>query len=96
MGAITPVYLVGASIGLGLPIAVGIGNVAGMLDFLIDTVLQKCVKLLNFGFDLGDVRQFDFDGGTEAVTAELGQPELFAVICAEFDGHNIGCVGGGL
>ena len=30
------------------------------------------VKLLNFRFDLGDVGEFDFDGGTEAVAAVLG------------------------
>ena len=60
-----------------------------MLNFLIDGVLQKFVKLLNFLFDLADVREFDFDGRTEAMTAVLRQTELLAIIGAEFDGHDV-------
>ena len=59
------------------------------MNFLIDGVLQKFVKLLNFLFDLVDVREFDFDGRTEAVAAVLWQTELFAIIGAEFDGHDV-------
>ena len=65
------------------------------MDFLIDGVLQKFVKLLNFLFDLADFREFDFDGRTEAVTAVLWQTELLAVIGAEFDGHDV-YFGGGM
>jgi hypothetical protein len=73
-----------------LTIAVsGLGNKADVLDFLIDRVLQKFVKLLNFLFDLGDVREFDFDGCTEAVAAVLRQSELLAVVGAEFDCHDV-------
>lgn len=68
-----------------------------MLNFLIDAVLQKFVKLLNFGFDLGDVAEFDFDGCRETVTAVVGQSELLAVVGAEFDSHDVvgwcGCSG---
>ena len=52
-------------------------------------MLQKFVKLLNFLFDLADVREFDFDGRTEAMAAVLGQTELLAVIGAEFDSHDV-------
>jgi len=96
MGATTTVELVGASIGLGFAIAAGIWDVARVLDFLIDALLQKGVKLLHLGFDLGDVAEFDFDGCRKAVAAVLGQTELLAVIGAEFDGHSGACVGGGL
>ncbi len=88
---IVAVNRVGASIGLwrNMPVAVGIGgrDVTWVLDFLIDGLLQELVKLLHFGFDLGDVTELDFNGGAEAVTAVLGQSEFFAVIGAEFDGH---------
>lgn len=59
------------------------------LDFLIDGVLQKLVELAAFAFDLGEIREFDFDGSTEAVAAEFGQPEFLAVIGGQGDGHNI-------
>ena len=72
----------------------GLGNISDMLDFLIDRVLQKFVKLPHFLFDLGDVREFDFDGCTEAMAAELRQSELLAVVGAEFNGHDVVCVGG--
>jgi hypothetical protein len=65
------------------------------LNFLIDGVLQKFVKLLNFLFDLADIREFDFDGRTEAMAAVLWQTELLAVIGAEFDSHDV-CFGGGM
>ena len=55
---------------------------AWVLDFLSDGLLQKLVKLPHFGFDLGDVVEFDFNQG-----AELGQAELFALVGAEFDGQ---------
>ena len=92
MGATTTVELVGAAIVLGLSIAVGVGDVARLLDFLIDALLQKGVKLLHFSFDLGDVGEFDFNRRAEAVAAVLWQTELFAVVGAEFDGHDVGCV----
>ena len=57
--------------------------------FLIDGLLQQLVKLLHFGFDLGDVTEFDFNGGAEAVAAVLGQTELFRIIGTEFDGHGV-------
>ena len=60
-----------------------------VLNFLIDGVLQKFVKLLNLLFDLADVREFDFDGCAETVTAELRQTELLAIIGTEFDGHDV-------
>lgn len=48
---------------------------------------------------MGDVGEFGFDGGGKAVAAVLGQTELFAVVGAEFDGHEcgwvLGCVGCG-
>ena len=73
-----------------VPIAVsGLGNKSDVLDFLIDRMLQKVVKLLNFLFDLGDVREFDFDGCAEAVAAVLRQSELLAVVGAEFDCHDV-------
>ena len=75
-----------------LPFCVGRRDVTGVLDFLIDGVLQQLVELLHFGIDLGDVAEFDFDGCRKAVAAVLGQTELFAVIGAEFDGHNGGCM----
>ncbi len=81
---------------IGVRTFIGFRNEAGMLNFLIDAVLQKGVKLLHFDLDLGDVGQFDFDGSAETVAAVLGQPEFFAVIGAEFDGHDVGCVRGGL
>ncbi len=62
-------------------------DVTGVLDFLIDGLLQELVELLHFGFDLGDVTEFDFNGRAEAVAAVLGQSEFFAVVGAEFDGH---------
>jgi hypothetical protein len=72
-----------------MPVAVAIGSrdEARVLDFLIDGVLQKLVELLHFGFDLGDVTEFDFNGSAEAVAAVLRQAEFFAVVVAEFDGH---------
>ena len=87
---------VAASVAVGLrlratvAVAVGVGNEPGVLDFLIDGVLQQLLKLLHFGFDLGDVTEFDFNGGAEAVAAVLGQPEFFAVVGAEFDSHDGG------
>jgi hypothetical protein len=42
-------------------VAVGARDEPGVLDFLIDGVLQELVKLLHFGFDLGDVSELDFD-----------------------------------
>ncbi len=93
------VDLVGASVVLsmvtvpvGLRMAIGLRDEPGLLDFLIDAVLQKCVKLLHFDFDLGDVTEFDFNGSAEAVAAVLGQAEFFAVVGAEFDGHGVCCV----
>jgi hypothetical protein len=88
---------VGSSLGLlrcCMPVAVAMGrrDEAGVLDFLIDGVLQKFVKFLHFGFDLSDVAEFDFNGGAEAVAAVLGQAEFFAVIGAEFDGHDGVCL----
>jgi hypothetical protein len=32
-----------------------------VLNLLIDALLQELVKPLQFGFDLGDVGEFDFD-----------------------------------
>ncbi len=69
--------------------AIGFRNKTGVLDFLIDALLQKSVELLNFGFDLCDVREFDFDGCRKTVTAELRESELLAVVGAEFDGHGV-------
>ena len=80
--------LVGAAVANSLTI-VGLGDEANVLDFLIDGVLQKFVKPLNFCFDLADVREFDFDGRTEAVAAKVGQSELFAIVGAEFDSHDV-------
>lgn len=67
----------------------GIGNEADLLDFLINRVLEKLIEFLAFGFDLGDVGEFDFDGSREAVAAVFGQTELLAVVGAEFDGHDV-------
>ncbi len=58
-----------AARGITVPVAgavaavAGAGDKADLLDFLIDRVLEKPVKLLTFGFDLCDVREFDLDGG---------------------------------
>ena len=86
--------LVGASIlmmtvSVVVGAVIGLRNKAGVLDFLIDALLQELVKLLNFRFDLGDVGEFDFDRCREAVTAVLRESELFAVVGAEFDGHGV-------
>ena len=89
---------IGAAVAIAVPVAiavsVGFRNKAGVLDFLIDGVLQKFVELLNFRFDLGDVGEFDFNRCAKTVTAELRQPEFFAVVGAEFDSHDV--VGGGM
>ena len=67
VGAVDPV---GAAVAVGsvtVPIAGTVvakartGNKAGLLDFLIDGVLEKPVELLAFGLDLGEVGEFDFD-----------------------------------
>jgi hypothetical protein len=52
-------------------------------------VLQELVELLNLCLRLIDVREFDFDGRTEAVAAVLWQAEFLAIIGAEFDGHDV-------
>ena len=78
-----------AVLGLCMTVAV-IGrfrNKPWVLDFLVDGELQELIELLHFLFDLAYVRQFDLDGGAEAVAAVVGQAELFAVVGAEFDGH---------
>jgi hypothetical protein len=55
----------------------GFGNEADLLDFLIEGVLEKPVELLTFGFNLGDVCEFDLDGSREVVAAVFGQSEIF-------------------
>lgn len=89
-----PIELVGSAV-VGVLTVGALGDEADVLNFLIDGVLQKIVKLLNFLFDLADVREFDFHGRTEAVTAVLWQTELLAVVGAEFDGHDVLLVGCG-
>ena len=84
--------LVAAAVLRGLWWVVGLGNEARVLNFLVHGVLQEFVKPLQFSLDLGDVREFDFHGGAEAVAAVLGQTELFAVIGAEFDSHGVDVV----
>ena len=87
MTVVTVVGLMSADVA---PIAVsGLRNKPGVLDFLIDRALQKIIELLAFGFDLADVREFDFDGYREAVAAVLRQTELLAVVGAEFDCHGV-------
>ena len=66
-------------------------NVTGVLDFLVNGVLQELVELLDLCLGLGDVGEFDFDGGAETVAAELGQAEFLAVVGAEFDCHGVVC-----
>ena len=87
MTVVTVVGLMSADVA---PIAVsGLRNKPGVLDFLIDRALQKIIELLAFGFDLADVREFDFDGYRGAVAAVLRQTELLAVVGAEFDCHGV-------
>ena len=94
---LVPVVTVGMSVGIDVVasavlrglwrVLLGLRNKARVLNFLVNGVLQKLVESLQFSFDLGDVGEFDFDGGAEAVAAVLRQAELFAVVGAEFDGH---------
>jgi hypothetical protein len=67
--------------------SIALRDVAGVLNFLVNGVLQELVELLNLRLGLIDVREFDFDRRAEAVAAELGQTELLAVVGAEFDSH---------
>ena len=66
---LTIIDLIAATVAIvgGMTIAVGVGVGTGdetdVLDFLIDGVLQEFIELLHFGFDLGEIREFDFDGG---------------------------------
>jgi len=48
----------------------------GMLDLLINRLLEQTVKPGDFSLCLGDVGEFSFDGGGEAVTDVLRQTEL--------------------
>ena len=65
----------------------GARNETGVLNFLINGLLEKLVKPLAFRFDLGQIGEFDFDGDAEAVAAEFRQSELLAIVGAEFDSH---------
>lgn len=95
IGTTVATDLVGAAV-LGL-VVVAVGairsnafrDVTGVLDLLVNRVLQELVELLNLCLGLGDVGEFDFDGGAEAVAAVLGQAELLAVVGAEFDCHGV-------
>ena len=71
----------------------GARDEAGVLNFLVNGLLEKLIKPLAFRFDLGQIGEFDFDGDAEAVAAEFGQSELLAVVGAEFDSHGgvVGC-----
>lgn len=76
--------------------SIALRDETGVLDFLVNGVLQELVELLNLCLGLVDVREFDFHGRAEAVAAELGQTELLAVVGAEFDSHGalvwvVGC-----
>ena len=58
----------------------GVRHKPDLLDFLIDRLLKKFVKLLAFVLHLGNVSKFDFDGGTETVAAERRESQLLAVV----------------
>lgn len=98
-----PVGVVGSSVAVGVTVAVGvrfdaIGFVwheTDLLNLFIDRLLEKGIDPLALGFDLSEIRQLDFDGGTETVAAVARKAELFAVVGAEFDCHDVRWVGGG-
>ncbi len=87
-------------VGRLLPIAVGrrgvfhavgdaIGQKADGLDFLIHALLEQVVEAGTFLLDLGEVGEFGADADDVGMTAEVGQPQLFAVGGFEDDGHKV-------